>query len=219
MVLLDEDIYQETREIVLGQREKTPLLIELADWLMQKYSIKMLNFQFAKLKGPSEKRYRLYIIVTSKENMKRMHIDFRPNADYQEQIANKFRKLSIKHRYTDKEKLENLFVTFNDYSDEAMTLANWSAIEEAREEIKNKYSSVWDLLEMFSSTVVFYYLETQIKENAINEVSEKIKTDYYKILKKYDELNYYTTENLLIKFDSKENLDENYQGSIFRYSR
>jgi len=56
-------------------------------------------------------------------------------------------------------------------------------------------------------------------ENEANGVSPMILDDYYSLLKGYDELNYFTRQNIYIKFDSKENLEKNYQGSLFYYSR
>jgi hypothetical protein len=72
---------------------------------------------------------------------------------------------------------------------------------------------------MFSGSVVFYYSDLDIAINESKGISKSITSDYYEILKKYDELNYFTRENIRLKFDSKENLDKNYAGSFFYYSR
>jgi hypothetical protein len=72
---------------------------------------------------------------------------------------------------------------------------------------------------MFSSSVVFYYSDADITVNENNGISKAIMDTYYSILKKYDELNYFTRENIRLKFDSKENLDKNYQGNLFYYTR
>ena len=85
--------------------------------------------------------------------------------------------------------------------------------------IKNTYPQVWELITIFSSTVVFYYQDAQIRENEASGVSVSILEQYYRILKKYDELDYYTPENFNLKFDSKQNVDQNYEGSLFYYSR
>ena len=219
MVLLSQEIYQETREIVIGQRAKSQLLVELSDWFMDKYSVQIINFLFDKVPGPNSKRYRLYVIIENEADKKKLQPDiFHPIEKYQKQIAKKFQQLALKYKFIDKAKLKDLFVAFNDYSDEAKTMANWKAIEEAKEKIERKYSSVWGLLAMFSSTVVFYFSDSQIQENDENGLSEKIKNDYYEILKKYDEMDYYTIENFVIKFDSKENLDKNYEGNLYYYA-
>ena len=88
--------------------------------------------------------------------------------------------------------------------EEAKTDANWRAIEEAKDTITSKYPMVWHIEAIFSSSVVFYYSDDEISENEKTGISQKIAGDYYSILKKYDELNYFTPENLIIKFDSRE---------------
>jgi hypothetical protein len=72
---------------------------------------------------------------------------------------------------------------------------------------------------MFTASVVFYHSDVDIMTNENNGLSNSITNDYYSILKKYDELNYYTRENISLKFDSKENLDKNFEGSLFYYTR
>jgi hypothetical protein len=220
MVLLDDDVYKETKEIVLGKRRQSPLVMELAEWFRIKYSVKVLNIQFSKLKGPQENRYRLYVIVENTKDYQKMYVSpSQPNEEYQAQIAFEFRKLALKHRFADESSLENLFVIYNDFSDEARTAANWGAAPEVAVQIKRKYPVVWDVISMFSSSVVFYYADADIGVNENNGISKAIRDTYYSILKRYDEFNYFTVENISLRFDSKENLDKNYQGNLFYYTR
>ncbi len=46
---------------------------------------------------------------------------------------------------------------------------------------------------------------------------EKLRIDYFNILKKYDEFDYIKMEDFSIAFDSKENLDKNYKGNWYFY--
>lgn len=220
MVLLDDDVYQETKDLVLGKRERSRLLVELSDWFRARYSVKVLNVQFDELKDSTGDRYRLRVIIADTRDYQKMYLDsHQPNDEYQKQISIEFRKLALKHRYADKSKLEDLFVTFVDFSDEAKVGANWRAEGEVRTQIKNQYPVVWDVVSMFSSSVVFYYSDTDIPANEKNGISKAIADTYYSILKKHDELGYLTRENINLKFDSKENLDRNYEGNLFYYTR
>ena len=219
MVLLDDAIYKETKKIVLGKAKRSPILIELSDWLAKMYSVKVLNFELGKLIG-SPNRYRLYIIIENTEDHQKMHVsNFEPNKEYQNQIAREFLILAAKHRFATEEQLRDLFVIYNDFSEEAKTEANWKAIDRFKWVAKFKYRAVWKVISMFSSTVVFYYSDSDIVPNEQKGLSEKIVNDYYSVLKKYDDLNYFTRENIQVKFDSKENVDKNYEGSLFYYTR
>ena len=100
-----------------------------------------------------------------------------------------------------------------------MTDANWRVINKACRYVKNKYSDVWHVVAEFERVVVFYYTDSDILKNGENDLDHKIRLDYYDILKKKDYLNYYSIENFIMTFDSKENLDKNYEGNLFYYSR
>ena len=196
------------------------MLIEFADWFMETFSAKVLNIEFSKLKSQKTNRYRLYVIVENTEDYQKMYIEtFKPKEEYQRQIASKFQEIALKYKFANKAQLENLFVIYNDFSEEAKTETNWKAAKEVKNFLKRKYSVVWDVISIFSGSVVFYYSDFDIAINENNGISKSIANDYYNILKKYDELNYFTREKISIKFDSKENLDKNYAGSFFYYSR
>jgi hypothetical protein len=220
MVLLDDAVYKETKKIALGKAKRSLILIELSDWLMNMYSVKVLNFEFNKLIGSSSDKYRLCIIMKNTEDYQKMHVsNFEFNPEYQSQIAGEFQTLAAKYRFATAEQLRDLFVSYNDFSEEAKTEANWKAIDRFKWVVKFKYPAVWKVISMFSSTVVFYYGNSDIAPNEQNGLSEKIIGDYYSVLKKYDDLNYFTRENIQVKFDSKENVDKNYEGSLFYYTR
>lgn len=83
-----------------------------------------------------------------------------------------------------------------------------------------RHSMVWDVVPNASyGAVVFYYTEKHVTDNQKNGISKLIEDDYYSMLKKYDELNVFTRDNINLKFDSKENVDKNYEGNLFYYFR
>jgi hypothetical protein len=220
MVLLDDVIYKETKKFVLGKSKRSPMLIEFSDWFMETFSVRVLNIEFSKLKFPKTDRYRLYVIIENTEDHRKMYVEtLKPKEEYQRQIASKFREIALKYKFAKEEQFENLFVIYNDFSEEAKTEANWKAIERFKWLVKFKYPAVWKVISMFSSTVVFYYSDSDVTLNEQKGISEKIISDYFAVLKKYDELNYFTKENIHVKFDSKENVDKNYEGSLFYYTR
>ncbi len=79
---------------------------------------------------------------------------------------------------------------------------------------------IWDISADASyGAVVFYYLYKDVAENQNKDVNKTIQDEYYLILKKYDELDYFTRDNMRLKFDSKENVDKNFQGNVNNYFR
>ena len=78
---------------------------------------------------------------------------------------------------------------------------------------------MWDVIAKLLGSVVFYYCDADITANENNGISKTITDAYFSVLKRYDELNYFTRKNVNLKFDSKENLDKNYQGNLFYCTR
>jgi hypothetical protein len=220
MLLLDDAIYEETKKLTLGKSKRSPMLMEFSVWFLERFSAKVLNIEFSKLIYPKATRHRLYVILENSEDYQKMYDEiFKPKEDYQKQIASEFQRIALKYKFATQEQLENLFVTYNDFSEEAKTQANWQALREVRQVIKEKYATVWEVISPFSNSVVFYYADSDILLNENNGINKSIANDYYSILKKYDELSYFTRENIILKFDSKENLYKNYEGNLSYYQR
>jgi len=91
MVFLDDVVLRGTKQIALGKAKRSPMLIELSDWFIRTYSVKILNIQFSKLKIPNTKRYRLDVIIENTEDYQKMYVQaLEPNEAYQQQIAAEF---------------------------------------------------------------------------------------------------------------------------------
>jgi len=67
--------------------------------------------------------------------------------------------------------------------------------------------------------VVFYMTDKVLNENIKNGTNDNIKNDCLRLLRLYDEFDYFNEKTLKLTFDSKQNLDENYQGNSFYYFR
>jgi len=128
----------------------------LSKWLAKRYGIKMLNAEFNKLSN-SKKTYRLYIILDSTEDYNKMHTGrFKMNPSYQQTIAKKFSRIALEAGLAEPSTLANVFVVYNDFSEEAKTEANWKAEKEFREFLKiniQMFGMYWQcfLLSLFFS--------------------------------------------------------------------
>lgn len=139
------------------------------------------------------------------------------NEEAENLIALKFKSLALNHDFPIDKRIKNIFVVFYDFSKEARSEANKKAVIGLDEKIKSKYPIVWKVYGVFDSFFVFYYLDKDVEENEKSGVSKTIRTMYYNAVKQFDEMNYFTSDNLTIKFDSKENLDKNFNGSLYNY--
>ncbi len=219
--LLENNLYEETKNIAHGKVKKSPILEELSNWFMSAYSAKILNFQFTKSEIPSVKGYRLYVIMNATEDYQKMfHSPFKFKEEYMAQISKEFKRLALKYNFASEAQLADIFIRYNDFSVEARTDTNNIAVKEAKANIMGKYPMIWDISADASyGAVVFYYLDKDVAENQNKDVNKTIQEEYYLLLKKYDELDFFTRDNMRLKFDSKENVDKNFQGNVINYFR
>lgn len=218
MYLLERDFYNETKKIKCGELKMSPLLKELSEWLEDEFKVKTLNFRFEVIRISKRNKFRLSIVVDNKEDYEKMDPDFfQQNEEVKNFIALKFKGFALKHNFPINKRIKNIFVVFRDFSKEARSEANERAVKGFSEEIKSRYPNVWSVYGVFDSLIVFYYLNIDVEINKNNGVNEAVRAQYYQAVKQFDEMNYFTLGNLDMKFDSKENLDENYDGNLYSY--
>ena len=201
--------YDKTKEIILGLREKSPLVQEMENWMATTFSVNLLDINL--LPTPSKKHSAdLSFIIEKCPDKIYLHKD---------EILLEFKKVASIQNYVSDEILNNPFVEFVNFYAEARRLVNVKATQEAETLFAKKFPMIWKIEKEFSHLIVFYYTDKDITTYEDNKISDLIKNDYYSIIKKHDELNYFSNENMHISFDSKENIDKNFAGSLFYYSR
>jgi hypothetical protein len=222
MVLVSEDKYKETLQILRNKKQLLPIYLELKMWLKERFDITSYNFVFEKIKyNNPDNRYQLYILLSTKADyismMEKNLTGYDKNK--QTEISQKFYELALKYSFGNEKSVKNVWVCYNDFSAEMKTDVNRRTYKEAGKPIKAKYGkySLWNIVTSFESVVVFFLKDSDINENTKNGISEKIRNDYLETLKKHDEFNVYKPNEFTMSFDSKENLDTNYEGNLYYY--
>ena len=103
----------------------------------------------------------------------------------------------------------------------------WLSVQKQKHKIKkiiNSYRSkanIWKLSIMGPGLVVFYEKDADVKTNLDNGITNEIKDKIISIFKENDKLNIFefVYRDEYLSFDSKENLDNNYHGSLYLYFR
>jgi hypothetical protein len=215
----DDSEYFETCKLKRNTQLMNELFIELSEFINQNYNVEMINCIYD-LDG---KTPRLNIVVNTTKQFLSMN-DITSgfpiyNKDYQRQIAKKFTTLVKARRKKFSYSTSNLFIFFTDFENESQIKVNNEMIKHHRLELMNKYQSyqLWDIVGIFGSSTVFYFLDNDIEINKQNGISDSLKNEYFQLLKQYDEYNYFNIDNFNMYFDSKENLDKNYAGNLYYY--
>lgn len=222
MVLVEDKKYKETLQILRGKKELSPLFRELKEWLRERFDVTAYNFVFERIKyNNPEGRFELYILLSSTADYNSMnektHYGYDKNK--QEEISQKFKEIADKYDFGDPKTRMNVWVCYNDFSKEIKTEVNRHTCEKINKHIQEKYNdySLWSIQAPFTDVVVFFIRDEDILKNTENGVCVSIRNDYFTVLKESDEFNVYNSDNFTMSFDSKENLDKNYEGNLYYY--
>jgi len=218
MLLVNDKLYIQTKNIILHKEKLDDYKKSFCDILKDKCNIDVINYEFNKLDGNAN-RYSLYLLINNEHDFNKLYKNpTSPIIKYKKQITKLFTQFVNSENVIDEIKPNNLFVGYNNFVRETMTENNWNASKEVENEIKIINKKVWKVITEFTNIVVFFNTEDS-KNEYINKNSKEIELLYLSILKKYDEFNQYNEVNINVMFESKETLDENYEGNLFYYSK
>ena len=220
MLFVNNEKYLETLKIVNGDKKLAPHLEKLRKFLNETYSASMYNALFEPLPhGEGGKKWRLYLILSSREAMERFYTDpelTTENKAKSEKIAEYF-----SHVYNEEKKLhrvvpEEIFVSYCDFSSEVMMEIHKQTLRAVGKRLEKEFGGygVWRMIPNLRSLTVFYETEEKVLENQINGISAKLKETYCRELGDRDEFHLFCRDDFCVYFDSKENLDHNYHGDI-----
>jgi len=239
MIWIDKKAFKETYSVLKQKTNMKPIFADLKRFIEDRYSIKVLNIVYEKIKfKPNKnsyvygKKYRLICYVSSYAEREKMQnrvdvqLDNFPNAhkmvndiDIQNTILDNFYQLSKKYNFKINVKKEEIWVDyFYWFSTDYMSLIVSKVQKKLIEDVLSKYkiiANIWGIHTGTFGIVIFYDTDSNKLINLQNGISEEIKNEIYSKVKQLDEFDFYKEE--YISFDSKENLDKNYKGSLYYY--
>jgi hypothetical protein len=235
MIVSSDPDYSDTKLVKQGRKQLEPAFQELADWISEEFGTKPLNIYYDKIEI-DKNRPRLNIIFEYYDSVPKFR-DKIGNYDSakQKMIADKFRQILVSEVGTNGNYFSRLFkkvepptydtdrllVIFDAFEPIAREEVNGkipkATIENLKHELKSK--NIWEIYPEFASTTYFFHTDQQIEDAKTNGTTEVMKKQYFDLLKKYDEFDYFKPDTYFLTFDSKENFDKTYQGNWFYYSR
>jgi len=239
VIWIDKKAFNETYSILKQKTSLKPVFADLKQYIEETYSITVYNVIYEKIRHKPNKhsyiygkKYKLICYVSSYAEREKMQnkidvqMDNIPNAfkmvndkDIQNAILNKFFQLSEKYNFKINVRKEDIWVDYfywfsSQYMTHIVSKVQQKLIKDTLAEYKNK-ANIWDIHTGSFGIVVFYDTDANKMVNQQNGISEEIKKKIYSGVKQLDEFDFYKEE--FISFDSKENLDKNYQGSLYYY--
>lgn len=219
MVTCSDPAYQATRQIKAGRASLAPPFAELAAWIAARWHVTVLNVlydQVELLHG----RPRLQVIFEHSRE-RRTFLDG-PNFDATKQraIAERFAQLVTDHtpaRFS----LDGLFVVFAAFAPLARVEADERITERDVQNLQRRLADeeLWTIHRCFGLVTFMFYTHAQARSHEEAGLRDAYSDMYFDMLRSHDEFGYLSRPRFSVKFDSKENFDENYQGSWFFYDR
>ena len=223
MLFGNRRLYEQTRTAKLGKMNLAQPLAELRCWVSEKYAVNVLNVVCDRIDiGPHEGRPRLNLILDTADHYAKLHKDrLTPKPNVKKAILCRFSAIVAAANLDDEYDTTDVHLTFDDFSDEAMGQAATRFLETDKQRVIDEFARfhVWDISGFSKSLVVFYLNDKDVPKNEQNGCSESITQRCYELVRQYDEFDFYHQETFSIAFDSKENLNKHYGGSLFNYFR
>ncbi len=237
--------FKETYAILEGKKELHPLFDELKQFVEKEFDIKVFSVFLDTEESRSarnfllEKGYKkrlIFNVASNKEREKMQNavpysddkvsdvIIMRNDENKQKIIIDKLYDLNKKYNVSLPENKKEIWVDYFYFF--ALDYV-WLSVQKQKHKIKkiiNSYrnkANIWKLSIMGPGLVVFYEKDKDVKTNLDNGITKEIKDNIFSIFKENDKLNIleYVYHDEYISFDSKENLDKNYHGSLYLYFR
>lgn len=219
-MIISQEQYDLMAGIKLGKRAMDPLFAELIDWIKASFGIEVVYFIHEYQTYPQRWLLLIMFLETMEEvqniavNPNQWHLEIK----HQNEIEAQFVELVHQYKREAEFNLERIRLLAWNFDDLAREDAYRSTAQEIASHIRTHYADApIHLIDCTYSLTVFYHTEEQVAECQKNGISGRIKADYYYFLKKHDEFDLITPDNMWCTFDSHENVEKNYQGNYYYY--
>jgi hypothetical protein len=218
VILPSDEDYQETKRI---KRDGTPLpapFRELAAWVASRYAVDVLNVRYEYLER--DRRPRLSVIVDSSED----GLAFREGRfgpyrrDRQREVRDQFVTM-LGEQGSARYPTDGLFVIFPDFERLARIEANESVGERELEQLAVELADpeLWTISRLFDGVTFFFYTDAQARSREARGAKEDFASRYARLVEPHDEFGYLRRRPVTVRFDSKQNFDENYESNWVYY--
>jgi hypothetical protein len=209
--------YKDTKLIKQGRAALEPLFAELAGWVASTWEVTVLNVVYDQVDAP--RRFpRLQVIVEHADEQQKFRAGFNFDPSKQQAVAEKFAEL-VAQTGSSKHKADRLLVVFSAFAplarEEADTQISDADIEDLQKRLTDP--ALWTIHRCFGRVVFMFYTDAQA--HARKARLESYSDQYFELLRQHDEFKYLNRRKFSVESDSKENFDNNYNGSWLNYDR
>lgn len=212
-MFLSESEYHHVLSIMDRKVNKSPLLADLMNWSKDKLNLIIYDYICDQTTNGLT---RLRIVVWDYETQRSLNDGLNLNARIQKKFQKQFSLLSRKYNmHPDYQNEDDIFVCYETICDEIQK----RILRKVSNQIKNlKKDDIWKIEIIFESIHFFYETDEQIDRHHSDGTSNQLKQQCEKIVRDYDKYSVFQ-QGVSCVFTSHQTLDEQYNGSMFYYTR
>lgn len=221
MLYGNDRLFSIVRSAKLGRLQLTPTLAQLRNWIQTELNVSVVHITFDSIDiGPYAGRPRLNVFLETDadyDSWKTDVVTIRP--DIEGRVVARFTKLA--QADPDATDTTNVLLTVDNFSDECLGRACSVFLKTDADRITNHFSAVpiWKIDGHSRCLVVFLNTDGDMRAKTADGTCDRISKRCFDAVGQYDEFGYLSYVSFHLTFDSKENLDRNYQGNLFYYWR
>lgn len=233
MILPSDNIYRETKQIMLGKESLKTEFLPLVEWIDKTYGVKTINVFYDLFDNKTPHIQICFEYENEKNNFltkKSLYI----NKIKQKAIGLKFSEIikqqglskSIKtdsnnslQKTKDLYLTDNVLVTYCAFETVAKLEAIYKITTKATEDFIKSFRNkdIWTISICFTIPTFFMFTEQKVKEYNKSEIISTWTDKFFEIVKAYDEFNYFKRNEIQVLIDSKENFDKKYNSNWYYY--
>lgn len=221
MLFGNDKLFSVARSAKLGKTRLPPVLAQLQAWIQTELHVGVVHIVLDRIDiGPCVGRPRLTVILETDADYKSWKTDavtIRPEVE--RRVVSQFTKLA--EADSDTVDTGDVLLTLDNFSDECLGRACSAFLKSKAHRIVREFASarIWKIDGFSRLLVVFFETDKEIQVNTDNGTCAKISERCFDGVKRHDEFDYLSESSFRLKFDSKENVDKNFNGNLFYYWR
>lgn len=216
MITPSDLAYRQTKQIKVSGAPLLSPYRELAEWINAHYGVHVLNIVLDTIEPDS--RPRLNVILEWAEDQRKFLQKERPNFDKDAQLSVQQQFASLKGTLGDQSiHVSRLLVIFSAFEPVARAEANNHITTHEIATLKSTIGDkeLWEIRKCFDTVTFFYYTDAQLRANEAKGMRDVYVREYSRLTQPYDQFGYLQRRGIVVRLDSKENFDTNYDSNWF----
>lgn len=224
MSFYDETEYQFLRDYKLGAKTLEPHFAEFKRWFQSHYGVELLAVALDSITYRSGRvSPRLLLITNSTVDFKTLDkaLNYRLHRREDQAPLEEFKRVTCRLPLDPSYDLDRMFYSLVDFEDQARDRALSEFLTHDKDRLLDEFAElpIWEIDGVGFAVTVFYNRDSEIERYRESGDNKRLWRRCFELTKAYDEFDYITLDGYRVNFDSKENVDKNYEGSLFYYFR